>query len=280
MAFSIQETRQVGEALKALAMNFNATMPDMLLKMWLAKLSEFPVPVIMAAINNVLDSYEYKTLPPYAVLRKEILKLMGDAVVEDLATLADAEWQRVVTLVERCGSWREPEINYPTTAYVLRSMGGWSQLCEQLTSDSRQWLRKEFIEIWQRSHGKVPEMGLGALCLEALRQKQALALQGLPVPEEEAEEPAQAIAPAPAEEREAPAADSPVDPTQFCRRKWSDPTPPEVFEFMDTLGPQYDQSAPDWWKQVPGAETECHARLLIAKRRNEAYRALKSRGAA
>lgn len=264
MAFSREDARKVGEALKALAMNFNSDIKPELFSVWLAKLSEFPANVVLMAVSNVMDTYEFKTLPPYAILRNEILKLLGrNETPEDKTAKAQAEWDTLVRKIERIGSYGEPGELHETTDYVLRAMGGWSALCSSLTQANMPFMAKDFVTRWVQADGKVEAMEGGALALEELKARNARIARGEELPP--------SIGPSDCDAIDAEVIE--VKPVPIRR---------EVLDLskagfrLEDFAQDVDQSNQDWWREVEGAQNEHHARALVWGRayqaRNEALR--------
>lgn len=272
MAFSHDDTRKVGEALNALAMNFNSEIKPELFAIWLAKLSEFPANVVLMAVSNVMDTYEFKTLPPYAILRNEVLKLMGRVEKpEDKTAKAQAEWDILVRKIERIGSYGEPGELHETTDYVLRAMGGWSVLCSSLTQANMPFMAKDFVTRWVQADGKVEAMEGGALALEELTARNARIARGEELPPSigpsncDAIEDAEIIEVKPVE-RPAPVSREVLDLSKAGFR-------------LEDFVQEVDQSNQDWWHEVEGAENEHHARCLMWRRAYQARNAaLRSQG--
>ncbi len=255
MAFSREDARKVGEALKALAMNFNSDIKPELFSVWLAKLSEFPANVVLMAVNNVMDTYEFKTLPPYAILRKEILRLMGrDERPEDKTAKAQAEWDTLVRKIERIGSYGEPGELHETTAYVLRAMGGWSALCSSLTEANMPFMAKDFVARWVQADGKVEAMEGGALALDELKARNARIARGEELPPQ--------IGPSDIGAIDAEVIEvNPVEKPATIHREVLDLS--KAGFRLEDFAQEVDQSNPDWWREVDGAQNEHHARCLM-----------------
>ena len=118
-------------------------------------------------VAHVVSEYEYKTLPPFAVLKKAMDKASGILSQERaLDMAAEAEWCKLCDDVSRLGRYREPT-HCQTTAYVLRGMGGWDAACNW-EQDKLEWRHKEFIDAWKLAHGNTHAMSLGADGIEAL----------------------------------------------------------------------------------------------------------------
>lgn len=153
-------------ALLAMAANFGKEMPECLLAIWLDLLQPYPEAMVNAAVRQVIQTYAYKTLPPFAILKRELDKLAGVIEPEKVLPMqAAAEWAKLIEAIARYGSYHKPSF-HPTTELVLRTMGGWSAVC--LWEEAKlEWKRKEFIEAWQLAHGYIDLMEQGAEAIEA-----------------------------------------------------------------------------------------------------------------
>lgn len=147
-------------ALVGMAANFGKELPEALFGMWLDLLAPYPAPVVAEAVKNLVLHYEYKTLPPFALLQKELDALCG-AKAGSAELQATAEWGALLTAVRRYGSHTPPKTLHPTTAFVLRLMGGWQAVC-RWTEDGLDFKRRDFTRLWLDSHGNVDAMALGA----------------------------------------------------------------------------------------------------------------------
>lgn len=154
-------------ALMALAANFGKEFPECLLPIWLELLKPYPASVVSEGVKRVIMSYEYKTIPPFAVLKREIDSATGQVSEEErLELAAEAEWNMLMDKIHSLGSFREPEF-CQTTAYVLRGMGGWDAVCRWETA-KLEWRRKEFKEAWKLAYGKEEVMELGSSAVLSL----------------------------------------------------------------------------------------------------------------
>lgn len=153
-----QEARKI-MALTALAENYGKEFSDALLNAWLDLLAEYPSEQVESAVKAVIKSYEYKTLPPFAVIQRELDRMDGTSK-ESLELQALAEWSVLQDEIIACGWYSRPQL-HPTTAYVVRLMGGWQAVCEWETKyiDVK---HKDFIAHWAAAHGRVDKMMLGA----------------------------------------------------------------------------------------------------------------------
>lgn len=159
----MQELAQKITVLDGLAGNFGHKMPEATKNMWLDLLEPYPARLVSQAAQKVLMEYEYKTMPPFAVLQKAIDSLCG-ASKEALDELALAEWHRLQSDICTCGSYHPPHL-HPTTAFVLQVMGGWVSACHW-TFDDMPFRRREFLQLWAESHHKVEVLQLGAAKME------------------------------------------------------------------------------------------------------------------
>ena len=159
------ETQAKLAALAALAENYGANLSPALLKLWLQLLTPYTAEQVAAAVARVVTEYEYKTLPPFAVLKKALDSGSGQGA-DAVEAMAAAEWQRVLAEIERVGSYGNPKGLHETTLCVLRSMGGWDVAC-QWPVDWLEQRRKEFVAQWVQAHGKAGAMALGADAVKA-----------------------------------------------------------------------------------------------------------------
>lgn len=148
-------------ALRALAENFGGRqqMSADLVDIWLELLSPYSAEHVSAAVRVVIAEYEYKTIPPFAVLKRALDDLTGDSE-KAMGLQAAAEWQALMEAVPRVGSYRTPDL-HPTTAFVVRAMGGWGQVCAWEMS-ALDFKRRDFLQRWKDAHGKTDLMALGA----------------------------------------------------------------------------------------------------------------------
>lgn len=147
-------------AISGIAENFGKEFSPALLQMWLRLLTPYTPEQVEAGAVRVIETYAFKTMPPYAVLREAIEENAG--LGRHAAELqAVAEWGKLQSDIPRCGSYTPPQDMHPTTAHVLRVMGGWQTACswELRTLDFK---RKEFVELWIQADGKADVLAMGA----------------------------------------------------------------------------------------------------------------------
>lgn len=124
---------------------------------------------VEAGVDVVLTEYEYKTLPPFSVLNKAIMKASGLFEREDAVALAaNAEWENLLDAARKFGRYNKPALD-ERTERTIRVMGGWDAVCNWQT-DALQWKQKEFVENWQRFASHADVMALPAGDILALGQ--------------------------------------------------------------------------------------------------------------
>lgn len=153
-------------ALRALAENFGGRqqMSADLVDIWLELLVPYSAAHVAEAVKNVIRQYEYKTIPPFAVLESALDELAGVGE-KALELQAVAEWGVLNEQMNKIGYYGTPDL-HTTTAYVLRMLGGWDVAC-QWTMRELDFKRRDFIKLWVDSHGRVDVMQLGAGAVQA-----------------------------------------------------------------------------------------------------------------
>lgn len=157
-AFDAEET-QKSMAINALAENFGKEFSPGLLELWIELLEPYSAARVKRAAKLVIERYEFKTFPPFAVFKNALDELAGTSE-KALELQAIAEWGVVLQEVARSGPYRVPEL-HPTTEHALRLLGGWDEAC-QWSMKELDFKRRDFIRLWVDAHGKVENMRLGA----------------------------------------------------------------------------------------------------------------------
>lgn len=150
---------QKSMAINALAENFGKDFSPQLLSMWLDLLAPYSVYQVQRAVYAVIEKYEFKTLPPFAVLKSALDDLSGVSE-KALELQAIAEWGVLCEAMSKHGYYSKPKL-HQTTEHVLRLLGGWEDAC-QWTMREMDFKRRDFIRLWVDSHGRVEQMQLGA----------------------------------------------------------------------------------------------------------------------
>lgn len=135
------------------------------IKIWLMALEDFSAEQVEKGIALAIKTEEYSKMPVPAKIIRKIREACGIPSPLDRQKAkeaqAEAEWAQVLDQVRRVGSYGNPHF-HPTTERVLRAMGGWSALCESMTSANRDFKRRDFVSMWQTYHETGDAMELGA----------------------------------------------------------------------------------------------------------------------
>lgn len=150
---------QKSMAINAIAENFGKAFSPQLLNMWLDLLAPYSAGQVQQAVYVVLEQYEFKTLPPFAVLKSALDEISGIGE-KALELQAIAEWGVLNEAIGKYGYYNKPEL-HPTTEHALRLLGGWADAC-QWNMKELDFKRRDFIRLWVDSHGRVEQMQLGA----------------------------------------------------------------------------------------------------------------------
>lgn len=148
-------------AILLLSANYGTSMEDNLLDMWVKLLAEYSPDEVERGVQKVICEYEYKTRPPFAVLKKAIDNIIGRKKIDTdrLRKMeAEDEWDFLLEDISKYGRYNKPELN-PMTEHVLRGMGGWDAACDWETS-KLEWKRKEFIERFELINEQDEYLGL------------------------------------------------------------------------------------------------------------------------
>lgn len=154
----MSENDKKASCLVALAANYGKEFPASLFAVWLDLLQDYDSLQVSQAVKEVIRAYEYKTIPPFAVLQKELDKVCNALSLEaGLEALANDEWENLLQTISVYGRYREAPEFCPTTAFVLRQMGGYDRAMNWRQSEL-DWKRKEFMASWQNAYGHVEQM--------------------------------------------------------------------------------------------------------------------------
>lgn len=160
------DTQQRVQLLNLMATNYSAPLSKEASALWLMLLADYPLPVVRRAMTSMMRKYgpddvPFKTLPPFALMQEELNSVIGAmAPKENLDLQAQAEWGVLLDKIRAVGGWRTPTL-HPTTAFVVRQMGGWQAVC-RWKEDELQWRNRDFLDRWKQCHGREEVMELGA----------------------------------------------------------------------------------------------------------------------
>ena len=165
MNSAAEEVRRKTAAVYGLAKTCGFRMDDDVLKIWFMALEDFSAEQVEKGIALAIKTEEYSKMPVPAKIIRKIREACGIPSPLDRQKAkeaqAEAEWGQVLDQVRRVGSYGNPKF-HPTTQRVLRAMGGWSALCESMTSANRDFKRRDFISMWQTYNDAGDAMELGA----------------------------------------------------------------------------------------------------------------------
>lgn len=149
---TLNDTQRKIVALNALAANFGQEFPDALLSMWLDILKPYSVGQVQAACRHVVMHYEYKTLPPLAIVLKAIPgfvpALQKRSPEETHRDEAIREWQIFDENAHRSAPMPKNDVT-TTGIAALRCIGGWDAL-RQCLEKNLPFLRRDFIDAYTR----------------------------------------------------------------------------------------------------------------------------------
>ena len=154
------------------------------IKLWLMALEDFSAEQVEKGVALAIKTEEYSKMPVPAKIIRKIREACGIPSPLDQQKAkeaqAEAEWGQVLDHVRRVGSYGSPRF-HPTTQRVLHAMGGWSALCESMTSANRDFKRRDFVSMWQTYHEAGDAMELGAFGVQqALEERLAQRPRELP----------------------------------------------------------------------------------------------------
>ena len=178
------EIKRKTAAVYGLAKTYGFRMDDDVLKLWLMALEDFSAEQVEKGVALAIRTEEYSKMPVPAKIIRKIREACGIPSPLDQQKAkeaqAEAEWGQVLEQVRRVGSYGSPRF-HPTTQRVLRAMGGWSSLCESMTSANRDFKRRDFISMWQTYHEAGDAMELGAFGVQqALEERMSQRPRELP----------------------------------------------------------------------------------------------------
>lgn len=132
-------------AINALAANYGKDLPPQLLDMWLDLLETYSAEQARIAVRKVIETYEYKTMPPFAILKRALDDGAGTSE-RALEIKAVSEWSALQDEIGSIGSYGTPRL-HPVTARVVKLMGGWPTVCRWGLHDL-DFKRRDFCLLW------------------------------------------------------------------------------------------------------------------------------------
>jgi hypothetical protein len=130
--------KSIDEVVTLLAEAFGQKVTPIRLMAYEAGLSDVPLSALNAAVVRAIR--ESRFMPTVAELRELCGVVSGRIEAKDRPLLA---WEAVRRAISRVGAYDSPNFADPVIHAVLRSMGGWTQVCDW-TLDEMPWREKEF----------------------------------------------------------------------------------------------------------------------------------------
>lgn len=169
------------QALTVLSLNFTGKQADPLLsRMWLIKLQPYTDEQVFEATMRLVDSSKYKTMPTWADFKQFLPAGSAEEQIQTMPAadyaeqLALAEWNHLLETIQEVGMYgTEPEW-HPTTACVLRQLGGYVQCCQTWKEEHMDFHRKDFLSLWAKCHGKTDVLAQSTPVIEEVRIGKAL----------------------------------------------------------------------------------------------------------
>ena len=135
------------KGLKYLGIAYNKEFTQDQATVWYDFFKEEDYEIFRQAVKRIIPQKQF--MPSIAELKNEIAMLKTPV----LQLNAEEEWDKVLKAVRRYGSYRESEAMESLNAYtrnILRQVG-YMRIC---MSESIQWERKEFIELFNMSQDR------------------------------------------------------------------------------------------------------------------------------
>jgi len=132
---------EFGTHLTALLETFGQEGTKALLLGYWHGLNDLPIVVVKDAIGQALRQCE--RLPRPAELRK----LVGQQITPE--SKAIAAWSEATKAVSVHGPYKSVAFQDRIVNAVVRHLGGWPNFCSRLTESEEQWVRKDFMRVYQ-----------------------------------------------------------------------------------------------------------------------------------
>lgn len=133
---------QFTKGITFLAIAYNKEFTDEQVSVWYEFFKEENYDDFRSAVKRIIPKNQF--MPSIAELKQEIA-LVSNPVLQ---LKPDEEWENVRLAIRKYGFYRGNEamkLLNPTTARVVRMLGGWENICQSTNGD---WLRKNFMELF------------------------------------------------------------------------------------------------------------------------------------
>lgn len=137
-----------------LGIAYNKEFTSEQVSVWYEFFKETNYDVFRQAIKRLIPKKQF--IPSIAEINQEIALLKNPV----LQLKADEEWEKVRNAIRKYGYYNGDKamksLN-PTTAAIVRMLGGWERIC---TSTDGDWLRKNFMELFNTKVDNYEEVAL------------------------------------------------------------------------------------------------------------------------
>lgn len=183
MKDNAEETKRKAAVVYGIAEACSSDVSDNAMKLWLGCLEEFTALQVEMGGKLFLRTEELNKMPMPAKLIRKIREACGiPSPVEKKKSLemqAEAAWFDVRDKISRVGSYGSPRFD-PTTARVIRAMGGWPAVCMWETA-SMSFKQKDFMRMWLNYAEAGDAIELGAEGVKvAVEGRAAISARDLP----------------------------------------------------------------------------------------------------
>jgi hypothetical protein len=163
---------QMLKGLKYLGVAYNKEFTQEQASVWFDMFKNDDYKIFNQAVKRLISTNQF--MPSIAEIKKEMANISTPMLQLD----AEAEWETVLNAIRKYGYYQQ-EKAFNELKEITRSIVktiGWYRLC---SSESIQWLKKEFIEIFNHKQDNKEELvmlGEPTLTLQEIKQRAELKL--------------------------------------------------------------------------------------------------------
>ena len=110
--------------------------------LWCDDLSDLPLPELMLAFKQYRNSPGGEWPPSPGQLRQYVTTMTRPA----LPAWSEA-WDKVLTAIQRVGSYGQPGFSHPLIEQAVKGMGGWKVMCQMEIGETATW-RAQFRDVY------------------------------------------------------------------------------------------------------------------------------------
>ena len=143
-----EDEQRFKETLVNLGITSGVEFDTAVIKAWWSLFKGYGIDQFEAAVRSFIldpDAGMYKPVPAHIMKFITGTSKQQEAAAKDKAIVA---WACVEGAISTIGPYQQLKLKDKQALAVVKSMGGWSKLCE-VTYDQLQWRQKEFIDIYQ-----------------------------------------------------------------------------------------------------------------------------------